>query len=426
MRADDQTMFDRVQAAADRGMGLLIRQSSLTQKQNHQASHLVQRDQARYLAALGLPTEHLRVIDARGESGRAGARRELFWQLLADVRAGKVGLLLLARHDRLGRNDADSAALFDALRDTGGFIMVDGRLYDPSEPHDDLMLGLQAKFAEYENKARMRWMQAARWALVCRNQYRVRLPSGLVWASPFDTDYRARLDAADLSYWVERLLAQPSLYVVRSRQNVIVHTLAADLNATHVAALESGRRLLRGGDGTMPDASDDVVHGDDFDDALTADGRGRRWVWVYPLPFPDKEVFRSVELRLQWLRETESVSEVYARMKRHRDWPRPGLLPVTASSMYRPGMQAEWRRGSLGALRQWFLCPALYGTYLGTSRVVGDVFARAGAAGDDSSHDEGAVVGSGGDRQEHAGGGTRHRKGSHGRVRSAASRAGAI
>jgi DNA invertase Pin-like site-specific DNA recombinase len=349
--AEFDTLFARMQQAVrEREAWLWIRQSSHAQKVKHKGSAAVQRQQARYVAPLGLTSESIRVVDARGESGSVDADRPRFRDMLAAAQAGRIGILLLARHDRLARSDAESAAMHDALARHRSLIMVDGRCYDPAMPEDALMLRLLATFAEYENRARTRWMQLARWALVCRQRYRVRLPSGLVWASPDDPAYVEQMERAGLGAWVERAVADPALYQARS------------------AWVERLGPRAEAGPGTEADdaPSDDPAHEDappgDAPDERHPDGR-----WLLPLPFPDAEVVRAVELRLAWLLETGSVTVVLKRIRTHPDWPRPGMVPVAPGRLWRPGEGVRWRPARRIMLRQWYRSPALFGIYTAQS-----------------------------------------------------------
>ncbi len=189
----------------DRRAVVLIRQSNPYQKKEHTGSGRMQLDQATFLATLGWPADRIDIIDARGESGRAGARRPLFDRLLADVRAGKYGIVAVGRSDRLGRNDVDSALFLEAAASTRTLISVSGRIYNPSSDADSMMLGMLSKFAEYENKARIRWLMAARWAKAKALELPVLLPTGLIWADPQDPVYVERLTSAGLGEWLENL-----------------------------------------------------------------------------------------------------------------------------------------------------------------------------------------------------------------------------
>ena len=285
---------------------VLIRQSTRYQQLFNTGSANVQFRQQEDVIRLGWPADMVGVTDARGESGSAGANREKFEQLLARVKAGEIGLVAVARSDRLGRNDVDSARFLEAAAATQTLIMVGGRIYNPASDADTMMLQMMSSFAEYENRARIRWMMLTRHSKARELQYRIPLPTGLTWASPDDTEYCARLQKAGLTHWLNRL---------------DLHRELSNLN-----------------------------------------GKPH-----YILPFPDAALARSVELRFQWLLETGDPREVLQRIHEHHDWPQKGRLPVTPRGPYSPTHDVVWNRCSPSdewtQLRQWFEVPALYGTY---------------------------------------------------------------
>lgn len=188
--------------------------------------------------------------------------------------------------------------------------MVDGRIYDPSDEGDDFILGVYAKFAEFENRARVRWMMMSRLAKAERLEARINLPTGLVWASPEDPQYVELMHDAGLQEWL------------------------ADLPRRHRAV-------------------------------SWMDGRP-----FYILPFPDVDIVRSIELRIQWLLETRSVGEVYRRIRTHPDWPVPGKIPVSGNGgcLFDSERPPTWEPVVRYSLYQWFRRPSLYGTYSYTAR----------------------------------------------------------
>lgn len=296
--------FARVLLAIARGVVGFFRQSTLAQKFRNIGSQHAQEDQIRYLEPFGVHRQDVRVVLAYGESGSRDVVRRKFQELKMLVENGEVGLVVLARHDRLGRNEADSADLFEAMAEHGTLLMVDGRIYDPSDEGDEFILGIYAKFAEFENRARVRWMMMSRLAKAERLQARILLPTGLVWASPDDPDYIQQMESNGLQSWL------------------------VDLEKRH-------RAVSR------------------------VEGRA-----YYVLPYPDREVARSVELRLQWLLETRSLREVLRRIRTHPDWPRPGQLPGSAAgTLFNPARRPKWEPVQKHALYKWFQSPSLYGTY---------------------------------------------------------------
>lgn len=316
-------LFERIQDALTKTVLLWMRQSSHMQAENNLGSQDVQADQFRHLEPFGFRREQLLAMEAFGESGRAGADRPLFEQMLDFVSSGEVGLIVAARGDRLGRNKVDTERLLTATAQKGVLIMIGGRVYDPTDPGDKFMLGIQAEYSEFENNARTRWMVMSRLALARRLAYRTVLPTGLVWASPEHSAYVKRLRAAGLVHWLD------------------------DLSA-HQAVSEYKR----------------IRH--------------------YVLPFPDEQVVRAVELQIRWLLETRDLREVVGRiMAGAEGWPRRGQIPVIRGTRFMENMEPQWiaphadkERYLRQQVRSWVLRGPLYGTYHFESPVIGEELSK--------------------------------------------------
>lgn len=303
-QAGSGRLWDKVMEAIRRGVIGFFRQSSDKQRKKNVGSQKVQQEQIANVAPFGVAPEQVRVILAYGESGRADVVRRKFRQLYRVCAARQAGLVLLARHDRLGRNFADAEALFEVMRQNGVLIMVDGRVYDPADESDDFILTIHAKFAEFENRARSRWLSLARFAKARDRSLAVGLPSGLVWADPNDPNYRDPLIANGMGGWLEDL----------------------DRHQTRVE-VEGERRLI--------------------------------------LPFPDPRVEQCIRLLVQWILETGSVAEVAHRVEQgYGGWPEPGMLPVRKGDRhYGPGCSIGWSRVTPPKVYDYLRSPALYGTY---------------------------------------------------------------
>ncbi|MBD0320331.1 MAG: recombinase family protein, partial [Gemmatimonadetes bacterium] len=297
-------LWDRVIVAIQVGVVGFFRQSDPAQARRHVGSQKVQEAQISNVRPFGVPPDKVDVLLAYGESGREDVVRRKFRELLHRVRAGKVGLILLARHDRLGRNTRDSEELFEAMRQNGVLIMVDGRIYDPSDPSDDFILTIYAKFAEFENRARARWMMLARFAKARDRMLAVPMPSVMVWADPEDAEFVAALEAQGMGHWLDRL--------GRDRTNVRV----------------DGRRL-------------------------------------HVLPFPDARVERCMRLMVSWLVETGSTTMVARRIEEGASgWPCPGEIPTRVSAKrWAPGDRIGWTSVSPSKVYDQLRSPALFGTY---------------------------------------------------------------
>ncbi|HEU4700003.1 MAG TPA: recombinase family protein [Gemmatimonadales bacterium] len=302
----------RVQEAAARGIVNVIRQSSLRQRKLNLGSPLAQRDHLHLLEAYGVSTAHAQTVDLNAESARTSGARPNFEALLKEIRDGAIGIVVFADYDRASRNQDDSNALFAALAATDGLLFVNGTIYDPRNPNHRMALGFQSVMAEFDNEQRTNRMAAARMAKARRLGFPLVLPSGLVWANPDDPEYVHRLHQAGLAYHLERL-------------------------AEHHAVYERD---------------------------------GHRF---YILPFPDADVYRSIELRFEWLLSEGSLAPVVARMDSDPEWPRPGLIPITRGRVFNPKQPMEWvpllyrPDGKTpfvrGGINKWFLSPSFYGSY---------------------------------------------------------------
>jgi DNA invertase Pin-like site-specific DNA recombinase len=298
----------RIVDAFSRQMVLVIRQSTMLQRRENEGSDAAQRRAGAVVRMFNRKEEEVEVLDMRGESASGIKARPHFQRLLERARRGEIGVILLARADRLSRNDGDSVAIFDAMRQHGGVIVVDGRVYDPNNPSDELMLQIQATFAQYDQRMRTRWFMATRLGLAQQLRYRRQLPSGLCWASPSDPLYRSLAAQSGTDSWLHSLRDNPSTYRAWCKFR-------------------------------------DTPH--------------------YPLPYPDADVYRTVVLRTQWFNETGSISAVYRRIRTDPAWPanRHGMVPLTSQRPFSSDSRVEWVRVNKHSLRSWLLSPALYGIY---------------------------------------------------------------
>ncbi|GLC28274.1 hypothetical protein rosag_47870 [Roseisolibacter agri] len=306
-----------------RGIMVLVRQSTVKQAREYVHSAQFQFRQVQVAARFGIRDEDITVVDLRGESGSRPERRKLF-RVAADViERGGCGVLMLADHNRLGRNVHDAARVFSAMQRHRGVIIVDGQLLDPCDPGDLKTLYDMAVAAEMENRSRAAYQTKIKRELSGRGGYRYQLPSGMVWASPHDPAYVKAMEHAGLSDWVAdalRALERGDAYTAR--------TTVSRFKEDHRLA---GHTLL-------------------------------------PMPFPDADVYRSITLRFQWLVEEGSLTGLMRRVEEDAAWPVAGKYPSTRSSAWRPSSSVRWRPWWPNQLRIWFQRPALYGRYAITWR----------------------------------------------------------
>lgn len=318
-----QDFFSRVSRSARRGVALLIRQSSPKQASENTGSPAWQKAQARVVRPYMVDGSEIREYDARGESAKHGANRPVFQQLLADARAGKIGIVIVAFVDRASRNWEDGEALFSALDAVGGFLASDGQFYDMRDANTRMALRFQLAIAAQANDHRKHLSATAKASKAVGLTYRIPLASGLVWASPDDPEYVKACNAAGLG-----------------------HVLAREALAEHRAS--SQRKGLR----------------------------------HYVLPYPDADVHRAVTLAISWLLETRDLSEVLERIRTGDGWPegRRGTFPMHRFSRFWPERHPVWialdqradGRNDImrGQIYGWLRSPSLYGCYDFRSKVL--------------------------------------------------------
>jgi DNA invertase Pin-like site-specific DNA recombinase len=158
-----------------------VRQSSLGQVTRHTESTDLQYELVERAVALGWPRERVRVIDDDlGQSGTSAEGRPGFQQLIAEISLAQVGIVLSLDASRLARNNSDWQRLVE-LCGLFGTLIADGeRLYDPSNYHDRLLLGLSGMMSEAElHQLKLRLQAGARHKAE-RGELRLALPVGLV------------------------------------------------------------------------------------------------------------------------------------------------------------------------------------------------------------------------------------------------------
>lgn len=320
------TLTDRLLRASRRGVALWIRQSSERQKRYNTASADLQEEQKKFLSHYGVNVDDIKRYDARGESGKADADRPVFRELLSDVRAGRIALVVVASADRVARNRSDAEDLLDALTEQNGLIMVGGRPYDPGDPGHRMILGVLAVLAQHRNDVKTMRSVSTKGAKARQTALRIALPSGLVWATPQNPEYRRSLRDADME-----------------------EVISGDALSTHNAVSSKN---------------------------------GQNY---YVLPLPDAEVQEAYDLAMEWLLESRDLSAVLDRIASDPAWPRSGCFPTHGSRRFDADKLQEarerhseadtalWRRilnrsdgrddTAAGKLRDWFRSPALYGTY---------------------------------------------------------------
>jgi DNA invertase Pin-like site-specific DNA recombinase len=157
-----------------------VRQSTLRQVREHQASRANQYALVDRAVALGWSRSRIQTIDDDlGQSGRDGTRAG-FQALVAEVSLGHVGLILAFEASRLARNNADWYRLLDLAAVVGTLIADSDGVFDPRLYHDRLLLGLQGMLSEAEWHVQRHRLAAGRERQIRDGTYRQHLPTGLV------------------------------------------------------------------------------------------------------------------------------------------------------------------------------------------------------------------------------------------------------
>lgn len=163
----------------DRLAVVYVRQSTMQQVERHQESTRLQYGLVERAQSLGWAPARVLVIDEDlGQSGRSAEGRPGFQRLVAEVSLNHVGLVLGVEMSRLARSCRDwyqlleVCALFDTL-----IADLDG-VYDPSEYHDRLLLGLHGMMSEAELHVLKQRMLAGKRAKAARGELGVAVPMG--------------------------------------------------------------------------------------------------------------------------------------------------------------------------------------------------------------------------------------------------------
>jgi hypothetical protein len=268
-----------------------IRQSGDRQVVQHFGSRIEQLAQVRFLAPYGITSAahpQVTVFDAEAETARrasgltrydlgpeaeaaraaraaAGADAEVevesargsFRELVLALDSGAYGVLVVVSLDRGARNDADAGLLIEVLRKHGVVVLESGLAADVRVMGDRNGVRVKLFMATMQGDQLVQSTQQTRLQKARALGSRVTLPAGLVYASPADPEYARRLAAAGLGdHAAEEALARHAL--VTSREGLK----------------------------------------------------------TYVLPFPDRDLWRTVELRVRWMRQLKSVRAVVRCIKR--------------------------------------------------------------------------------------------------------------
>jgi len=128
-----------------------VRQSSLGQVRNNVESRKRQLRMQQHVQQLGWPATHVRLLGK--DSGRSGSSqhgRDDYQTLLEAVVDRMAGIIAAAELSRLSRDNQDWSQLVRLCRYRDVLLADEHRLYDPNDPQDRALLGMQGTFNELE------------------------------------------------------------------------------------------------------------------------------------------------------------------------------------------------------------------------------------------------------------------------------------
>ncbi len=158
-----------------------IRQSSVHQIRSNRESGQRQYALTERAQALGWPRSSVKTIDEdQGRSGASSAHRHGFKKLLAEIGAGQVGIVFALEASRLARSSADWHRLVEICVVTQTLLADESAVYDPRDPNDRLLLGVEGTISEAELFTLRCRLHEGRWSKARRGELSRPLPIGYV------------------------------------------------------------------------------------------------------------------------------------------------------------------------------------------------------------------------------------------------------
>lgn len=168
-----------------------VRQSTLMQVREHTESTARQYGLAGVAVELGWAAQDVVVVDTDlGVSGRFGAHRDGFRELVSQVCLGEVGAIFGLEVSRLARSSAEFTRLLELARLTDTLLIDGDGVYDLTDVNDRLLLGLKGTMSEAELHLLVSRLHGAKLAATRRGELRAQLAVGYV----YDADRRVVID----------------------------------------------------------------------------------------------------------------------------------------------------------------------------------------------------------------------------------------
>jgi DNA invertase Pin-like site-specific DNA recombinase len=158
-----------------------IRQSSAQQIRGNRESTARQYALVQRAQELGWPAELIQTVDEdQGQSGASASHRQGFLKLLAEIGAGRVGIVFALEASRLARSSADWHRLVEICVITQTLLADETAIYEPRDPNDRLLLGVKGTISEAELFTLRCRLLEGRWNKAKRGELYRSIPIGYV------------------------------------------------------------------------------------------------------------------------------------------------------------------------------------------------------------------------------------------------------
>jgi DNA invertase Pin-like site-specific DNA recombinase len=158
-----------------------LRQSSPGQVRNNREGRLRQQAMVDHVATLGWTQSQIVLLDGdTGQSGSSQHGRTDFQTLTEAIATGTAGLVAARELSRLVRDNQDWSQLVRLCRFQDVLLADEHRLYNPADPQDRMVLGIQGAFNEFELSMILDRMQHSLRQKAERGEHYDALPPGYI------------------------------------------------------------------------------------------------------------------------------------------------------------------------------------------------------------------------------------------------------
>ena len=168
----------------ERDAYVYLRQSSAGQVRRNREGRLRQEAMVDYVAQLGWPRARITVLDDSGQSGSSQHGRHDLHTLLQAIVTKKAGLVAARELSRLVRDNQDWSHVVRLCLFEDVLLTDEHRLYNPGDPQDRMVLGIQGAFNEFELSMILDRMQSSLRQKAERGEQYDALPPGYICRQP--------------------------------------------------------------------------------------------------------------------------------------------------------------------------------------------------------------------------------------------------